>query len=151
MADSGHTEEHKEQQDSPATDAAAEKAAKPVAGPDAKTAGAEEKVTTGIASAPEAGSTAVSAPVPATSAHDAHGHGDAHAADDHGHGHDDHAAAPADIIPEKSWQDSLLSLLAMGVLASFIWLVYYWGTSVPLATVQMEEHSAGNPGTEAPR
>jgi hypothetical protein len=139
MADSGHTEEHKEQQDSPATDAAAEKAAAPLAGPDAGKAGAEEKVTT------TSGSTSVSAPVPATSADDAH------AADDHGHGHDDHAAAPADIIPEKSWQDSLLSLLAMGVLASFIWLVYYWGTNVPLATVQMEEHSAGNPSTEAPR
>jgi len=133
MADSGHTEEHKEQQDSPATDAAAEKG------------GAEEKVTTGlVTSGPEAGSTSVSP----TSAHDAHGH-DTHAADDHGH--DDHAAAPADIIPEKSWQDSLLSMLAMGVLASFIWLVYYWGTSVPLATVQVEEHTVGGAGAEAPR
>jgi hypothetical protein len=58
--------------------------------------------------------------------HDHNAAADAH--DSHGHGHGD-APPVADfgeVIPEKNWQDSLLSSIAFCVLGGFVWLGLIW-------------------------
>jgi hypothetical protein len=59
-----------------------------------------------------------------------------HAAEDHGH---ESAAVPADVIPEKSWQDSLLVAVAVGVMIAFTGMIGYWLT-LPLPPITAEMH-----------
>jgi hypothetical protein len=171
MADAANTPEDKEQHSS-APEASKEKdeakadSAQTSAAPDA-----DKGVTTGLAQAPDAATKlvppeavpAATPPeaVPATAPkHDAHGHAHEHSGDAHGHSHDhsddahdhshdahdahahdDHPVA-TDMIPEKSWQDTVLSGLSMCVLLSFVWLVVSWYT-IPLAPVTPEEAPPG--------
>ncbi len=70
-------------------------------------------------------------------------HGDSHAvADAHGHddSHDDGHAVPADLIPENSVHDKLLSGLALAVGAALVGLIIYW---CGLKPAEVHEGEAG--------
>ena len=62
--------------------------------------------------------------------------------DDHGHGHDSHDG-PSDIIPLGSWQDNMLAIVALSVLAGFC----AWGvgiTSGIAVPVHAAHHASGH-------